>query len=1700
MCKKNLFICVLFLIIGSALWAGGGKDKNVTKSAEDPSGFTDTLDISDKKPGKYNYYLEAKDKAGNTTLSGPENIYIDPESDLPRTTIINPLPYLRVQGNMNIVGIAFDDDGVKSVEVAVYRGTNGKGEEITRVTASGTDYWSYFLDTSDGEIWMDGDYTVKAWATDINDLSGIADNYPDGSKVPVKKQKVAVVYWRLDRKKPETIVTSHAVGALVSGNIRLGGTVTDGNGIAALDYSVDGGEKYIPAKLKIDRRNGNNTWEVNLNTKQLEDGPVVVWFKARDGNNSIGSAAHLLFVNNTGPDVKIVYPEPTATVNGIFSIAGYAKHPVGLKSISWKAGTEQGEFELLPGNQWWSATVDARAIKGNTIDVEVKAVDVSGNTTIAKQKYKLDQIADMPVVTLTAPVSGVLNNKLGLIVKGTATDKEGVASVFYSLDGATASEIPCNGNFQFIIPTPAEGTHFLDVWAKDVTGVIGSKVQVKGITVSNAVTQPGIASFTWMEGKNKKIENFYTGMKIKYVAKMTMEVSFKAAVAPATATVAFGSHPPIPLKLAGAKEVFTAAVPFPSLHEGPLEITLTATDRQGKVFTQKEYVFVANQSTSGYDEPFNASNNIFRWVRETALYDGRILLKEGETLMGINSVPVNNAVLQGTGANLLNTTIDQYGRVLVTMAGEGETGYLTLKLDVDGGSFTSPQFKIITEVAGPVVTLQNIENYKWVKNSVPVVFNVTSKNKVSLVEMSLDMGDTWQSLLTAAELAAIRAPINTNYTKTLDITYAEDGLVDILIRAVNESGLDSVADFSVLKDTQVPQAQTIMPIAEAGVNGTIRMAFAVEEMGAIQSIKYNRTVTTPAIPAAPATPATPARPATATTPATPAVPASPARAAVPASTTTQVKEIFNDSQWDKDYAPRFFEVLMDSLDMPLDKNMRFTFTDKAGNSSEVNTWSFVIDQNMDVPVVQIVLPMENEVITNDFIVSGVMFDDDGVKKYQWKIDNNPWQIEDAEYGFSIPVALSTLTDNEHTISVIAEDIYGVKSQTVTRAFRVSLREPTATMTYPLYDTVLKEGIEIKGTASDKNGIKEVKVSVDNGNSFNIVNGSYGTAAETIQWSYIFNTTILKDGPHVVFIRVFDRYEIPATYAFMINIDNTQPEIILDSPGDGSITVGNISVMGRILDPNLKEVSIELRSLDGFTIPANLRSRKLELSSMIRENIDIAAMADGQYNVAIIATDRAGNMTRLSRNVQMARQTYKNYIEILYPLENEETSGEFNLYGYAGGANPAGMVSIKINGIEADTAHVDDSGYFVFKMDAEKLNAGVNVITVNSNFGGPTIVTSRTYNLIYRDGGPWVTIDSFKFGEFAYERPYLFGRTGYVLSDQDKELLADKNTDKAVKAKILAKAPDFTEISFDNGRSFVMTSKALAKNINYRYRLEDGEMAEGYHYIVVRTTMKNGEYALTRMLVQVDKTKPVIRLISPEAGSRYNQSIAYSASATDDIELVSLTYNLRVGDKSAYEIPGFLQGLYLEGIIPPFLRQIAVANDFQDYMPTMPFAGGATYTDFGLGLSFYDDNVKIQFQYGFLTQDLYESLGGEGAVRYGGHVIGVKIIASIYTLPLGSVWGPDFDWLFASFSFGANFSLFDVGQEGYTQSGTPTWLSALLIQIEFPKVTIPKKKYLRTFSLFTEGQLWFVPTDVNAEQQGIATVIPHIIMGLRLYIF
>jgi hypothetical protein len=260
-------------------------------------------------------------------------------------------------------------------------------------------------------------------------------------------------------------------------------------------------------------------------------------------------------------------------------------------------------------------------------------------------------------------------------------------------------------------------------------------------------------------------------------------------------------------------------------------------------------------------------------------------------------------------------------------------------------------------------------------------------------------------------------------------------------------------------------------------------------------------------------------------------------------------------------------------------------------------------------VIQISLPIENEVITSDFVISGVTYDDDAVKYLYWRIDDEAEQVMEIKHSYTLPIALARMTDNEHSITMYVEDIYGVTGQPETRGFRISLEEPTGEVEKPSLGEILGGNIEIFGLANDQNGIKKVQVSLDNGITFNdadditvpveMVSEDTEVSTEvsdttddsapveavgidddsTFNWTYTLNTKILQDGPNVMFIKIWDEYDISAMYASMLVVDNTPPELSIDTPVDGISTNGILSIAGNSRDNiMLESMQIKLSSL------------------------------------------------------------------------------------------------------------------------------------------------------------------------------------------------------------------------------------------------------------------------------------------------------------------------------------------------------------------------------------------------------------------------------------------------------------------------------------------------------------------------------------------
>jgi hypothetical protein len=1986
---KKLFILsmLLCLFFPVTIFAHGSKDVE-EKDVTNLESWQESFDLNGKKAGKYNIMVTATDLGGNRAVEGPYNIYIDPKSDLPVCGITNPHQDMRVSGNLNIVGTCVDDDGVDHVDLVL------DDDEAHPVRASGKEFWSYYLDT---RSLSEGKHSIKVVGTDINGLQG----------TPVS------LTWNLDRRQPVTAVDNYGMGTLVSGSVKFKGTIADGNGIKALAYSLDNGKTFTDTKIQENKKDGNWTFDIPVNTKLFADGPSVIWFKAADNAGSVGIYSFLYFIDNTKPDVKIVLPALKEPQNGKFSVAGYAKDILGITKLSWTFGSQNGDFALIPGNPYWSVEFDTTGSTDKSRKFTVSATDLAGNVIDVSQVIDLNQELDKPVVTISEPASETtVDENSDVIVRGIAVDDDGVKSVRYSLDGGEEQSQDTKGVFYARIASGAElkaGKHTVKVTAVDVNGVAGNPVIVtftaegaapafsspkltvgkdiadalNGIAVhpeagalfsTTASSACGITHIIWKttwgtngsdvheqtvknelsvpvtipitpdfpEGvvqvsvtaediygrtteqrtllsvtdttivKSDEPHVVFSDSTIDENGAVQMNKEFppsgyftggkavKADIVPKTpfavaqlngnsisliAGDATGSSVPVKVRVttdqglayesreltfksdtaipvitingsaegaaadgaAGAVKVsgnvscatgigsfgyrvlaanavvdatglvsgvktspvvpeLTAVEPgkdgsfsvdFDASSYGPgmyvLEFVATSAGGNGaaaaacvrnmpplpegdgkKGIKAKSpvtvwldgfdvYYTVVYQGDAGqnfgvfhrYDmktgaNPLSAGTSKYtaqkvpaldahialvndmpyvsgmsavagrsgtkdapgkisvfidtgaavssvsyeitggdvpggdakqtgtaklvkpesgseRWTAEIPLAnlparmtDIKVTVRAGlltkelrgsvAVVRSIDSARIDDNrvvyAMPGNGVKydadtneylmMPNQTFVFYANVsqpvtaslvtaanglavategnavTVTPSAEGDYKDVAVKVtDRQGVSYTSAAVHLVVDAGAPDLHIETPALYAWVKDTVKISGTAADQSGIKSAEYSIDGGASWVPFTLPKKSSA-----GVTYSTDVSISQAAEGLIRIDVRAVDNGGHTAYAHTAVYKDTTPPEVQVVLPLDTDIVNGDNLIAFTARDRIGIDKAYYI------------------------------APPAGKAK--------TQKRSEITVSP--------LITTHIGTEEQPINDAMSFEFDDPAGNSTTIESWKFNIDAESDLPRAEIHLPSDNEVITRDFTISGVIYDDDGPSTIWYKIDNNAYkQLPEAGTSFSIDVPLSTMTDNEHTVTVYAVDINGVKGPETVRRFRISLEEPKGAVTAPAIDTSVKSVIQIEGVASDKNGIQKVQVSLDNGNSYN-------DAVGTEKWIYTVDTRAIPDGTQVVFIKITDNYGITGLYSSLINIDNISPELSLELPLDDSKTTGTLFFSGYAFDNvGITDMYITVRSLEQKSVNKALSHVDMNPDRIITHVLDISSLDNGFYNIELTSRDKAGNITRVSRNVELDKSKPLASVDLLYPLDGEHKQGIFDIYGQATAEKEITNLSLYIDDKKAAETTLTPTGFFKFEVNTSMLTEGAHVYHVDATVEGKTVIPSRKQTLVYSPTGPWITIDNFTYGEFAIDRPYIKGSAGYSLDAN--ELLTSKTKDatKEQKLAVAGKNVALVELSFDNGKTFI----PISTGEKWRYRVENQDISEGYHFLFLRATMKNGETAVTRLIVQIDNTKPYIRLISPGAGGKYNQELGFSGLTSDDVGLKNVKLSLRKGDKASYEVPSFIQGLYF---------------DWHFW--------GATLYDIGVGLTFFDDNVKLQFQWGQFTQ-AQRDIFSQTTMRYGGdNVMGIKILANIGHLPFSYFFGHDWEWLSASFAIGADFTRFNE-----TNSGKAQVLGALLGQIEFPRITLPNVKRFRTFSLYTEGSLWFIPTDVSSTVD-IQNLVFQIAEGIRINVF
>jgi hypothetical protein len=745
----------------------------------------------------------------------------------------------------------------------------------------------------------------------------------------------------------------------------------------------------------------------------------------------------------------------------------------------------------------------------------------------------------------------------------------------------------------------------------------------------------------------------------------------------------------------------------------------------------------------------------------------------------------------------------------------------------------------------------------------------------------------------------------------------------------------------------------------------------------------------------------------------------------------------------------------------------FTALNRAGNSLTVRaldvsgtvverTLAVNFDAAQDLPVLIVNTPADNQVITSDFEISGVAFDDDAVAAVYWRI-LKPGRAGDPGFNkistsqsFQAAVPFRDVVDGENIIEVYAEDMYETKGELTRLTLKVSTAPPVTVVQFPSLTTYNRKAITVTGVSSDANGIKEVLLSMDNGNSYQKAEGQ-----ET--WSLNLNTESYMDGTYSVLLRTTDNYGIESFSNALINVDNTPPEISLGTPQDGdmagtSLDVAGLAVSGLDVSGQAFDV-VGLEKMNMVMINVDDVSRKMTYAAnpnfVIQESLDVSRLPAGQYTLKLNAFDFAGNETTVTRHVIISLDNSASELALINPMPGESHTGPLIISGKVSGAVIPEQVTLLVNRQRFTFTPVDRYGVFRYEFPEEQLT-GKDKLTVGATFTTPAgqRIDSAEHEIALSAFGPVVLVDSHKDGDVVTQRPWLSGRAWTIFSEEEETTLT-KQQKKEYGVKEV-------QVSFDNGRSF---EKASGKD-QWKIRLETGDLAAGPLPVIIRAEFLDGRTAVRRIILTVDTQPPVVETVAPSENSTHRDQLQVYGAAGDDYEIDAVEISLRPGDKAGYSVPQFIQGLYFDG-------------------NTM----GATMWDAGLGLSFFENNVKLQVQAGKTAPNR----------RYSGWVFGMKLLANIFYLPFDYFLGPDWSFFSVALALGANFSFFTM-EEGET----PLFMGAVLGQLEFFRVDfshiLPKWKYFKTFSLYAEPIFWFASSDVSAG------AIFRLAFGARLSLF
>jgi len=220
----------------------------------------------------------------------------------------------------------------------------------------------------------------------------------------------------------------------------------------------------------------------------------------------------------------------------------------------------------------------------------------------------------------------------------------------------------------------------------------------------------------------------------------------------------------------------------------------------------------------------------------------------------------------------------------------------------------------------------------------------------------------------------------------------------------------------------------------------------------------------------------------------------------------------------------------------------------------------------------------------------------------------------------IPIDTTQYADGEYYLVINASDSLGNVLAEFSGNNSIPLvvdnTPPEVEITSPGNGNYVHSTAEIHALASDRNGIKYTAFLIDGDELQNSSSGKF-------QW----DTTQFSEGQHNIEVLTSDTAGNTNSTSISVIVDNTPPDVSIDSPDEGETVDGTFYINVTASDPGA-----HASKMDNVMFYLGLTYLGSDTGAPYQMAVNTSNLSDGDYTVRVIGLDNAGNSKQSEVNI------------------------------------------------------------------------------------------------------------------------------------------------------------------------------------------------------------------------------------------------------------------------------------------------------------------------------------------------------------------------------------------------------------------------------------------------------------------------------------